>query len=199
VSKVSDLRTDNLQSLRGRKAAGLWYPSLHHKQPLRDGLSEGSSHRISGLQSLVNQTQQERNAALAALWQMTGYKPARDKLVTSNMGLVHLVARRYVRPGGLELEDIVQHGVIGLMRACDLYDPERSAFSSYAVMWIRQAIGRPAKASSFDGIRRPERITAKFYELRKYTRAARELLSVILCTPVILRFYPERATGIGPA
>jgi len=52
------------------------------------------------------------------------------------------IARRY-RHGGLPLDDLVQEGTVGLLRAVDLFDPARGyKFSTYAVWWIKQALRR---------------------------------------------------------
>lgn len=68
---------------------------------------------------------------------------AKSKLVTSNIRLVAKVAfdRRFRHR--MDPEDSVQFGLIGLMRACDKFDPDwGTRFSTYAVWWIRQAISR---------------------------------------------------------
>lgn len=62
-----------------------------------------------------------------------GDRDARDKLVTDNMGLVVSVARRYVGRGQ-ELEDLIQIGLIGLVKAIDRFDMEncpRMRFHSF--------------------------------------------------------------------
>jgi RNA polymerase primary sigma factor len=65
---------------------------------------------------------------------------ARALLIAANQGLVRSVALRYRRPG-LEVEDLVQEGNVGLLRAIERYDPSRgSRFATYAVWWVRQAI-----------------------------------------------------------
>ena len=67
---------------------------------------------------------------------------ARRRFVEANQRLVVSVARRY-RERGLELEDLVQEGNLGLLRAIDRFDPERGLkFSTYALWWIKQAIQR---------------------------------------------------------
>lgn len=65
-----------------------------------------------------------------------------DTSVEANLGLVHMIARRYVGTtgGALEFQDLVQVGAMGLERARDTYDPERGAFATYAAWWIREAI-----------------------------------------------------------
>src|SRR4051794_30847132 len=65
---------------------------------------------------------------------------ARNERVMENQGLVHQVARGF-RGRGVALEDLVQFGNIGLIRAAEKFEPERGLrFSTYAVYWIRQAI-----------------------------------------------------------
>jgi len=67
---------------------------------------------------------------------------ARAAFVAANHGLVVAVARRY-QHHGLPLDDLVQEGTVGLLRAVDLFDPARGTkFSTYAVWWIKQAIRR---------------------------------------------------------
>lgn len=68
---------------------------------------------------------------------------ARATFVASNLRYVEMLARRRGLKKHLTLEDLVQEGVIGLMRATDLYDPERGfRFKTYATWWIEQRIRR---------------------------------------------------------
>lgn len=67
---------------------------------------------------------------------------ARNAFVAANLGLVTMIARRYER-GHLSFADLIQEGNTGLLKAVDRFDPERGhRFSTYAVWWIRHAIGR---------------------------------------------------------
>ncbi len=60
----------------------------------------------------------------------------------ANGRLVVALARRY-QHRGLPLDDLVQEGAVGLLRAVDLFDPARGyKFSTYAVWWITQALRR---------------------------------------------------------
>jgi RNA polymerase primary sigma factor len=62
--------------------------------------------------------------------------------VTSNLGLVVSVARRY-QHSGMPLADLIQDGNLGLLKAVERFDPEKGfRFSTYATWWIRHAIGR---------------------------------------------------------
>lgn len=70
---------------------------------------------------------------------------ARDVLVRKNLRLVADAAKRYYLPEGsaLDRDDLFQAGVEGLMRAVQKFDPSRKTrFSTYAVPWIKQSIGR---------------------------------------------------------
>ena len=73
-----------------------------------------------------------------------GSDKARNQLVLANMRLVAMHARKYAH-SGLDLDDLIQQGTIGLIRASEKFDPDRDvAFSTYASFWIRQAISRIA-------------------------------------------------------
>lgn len=67
---------------------------------------------------------------------------AQARLVECNLRLVIKVARRF-SGRGLDFEDLVQEGNLGLIRAAQLFDPDKGArFSTYATMWIIQSISR---------------------------------------------------------
>ena len=67
---------------------------------------------------------------------------AKELLVNSNLRLVASNARRYQNQG-LPLADLVQEGMLGLIRASEKFDWRKGfRFSTYATLWIRQAIQR---------------------------------------------------------
>ncbi len=66
---------------------------------------------------------------------------AKDKLVLSNLRLVVSIARRYAWIDGCSFDDVMSHGVIGLMKALDRFDPKEGVrFSTYGTQWILQEI-----------------------------------------------------------
>ena len=67
---------------------------------------------------------------------------AKDRMINSNLRLVISVARKY-QGQGLTLGDLIQEGMLGLIRASEKFDWRKGfKFSTYATWWIRQAIQR---------------------------------------------------------
>jgi RNA polymerase primary sigma factor len=67
---------------------------------------------------------------------------AKEKMINSNLRLVVSQARRY-QGHGLPMEDLVQEGMLGLIRAVEKFDWRRGfKFSTYGTLWIRQALQR---------------------------------------------------------
>ncbi len=73
---------------------------------------------------------------------------ARDLMVAANMRLVVSIVRPYLAPnavagGALSMEDLVQEGSLGLLKAVSRFRPERGhRFSTYATWWIRTTVQR---------------------------------------------------------
>ncbi|MDQ3815291.1 MAG: sigma-70 family RNA polymerase sigma factor [Armatimonadota bacterium] len=100
------------------------------------------AHHMSHI-PLLSADEEKRLARLARSGTPEEQVAARQKLVESNWRLVVHIARRYTGRSTLPLLDIVQEGIIGLMRAVERFDPCREQrLSTYATWWIRQSINR---------------------------------------------------------
>ena len=85
---------------------------------------------------LLSKEEELETAKLAA----KGNKAAAEKLVTSNLRFVIMVAKKY-QGKGLPLQDMISEGNMGLLNAAKHFDAEKGyRFITYAVWWVRQAI-----------------------------------------------------------
>jgi len=88
-----------------------------------------------------NALREPASPALRRLRKKT-YDALLSQALLANQSLILLIARRYLRHvTSLEVEDLVQHGYIAMLRALDTYEEEKSSFNTYARWWIRSYIG----------------------------------------------------------
>lgn len=119
----------------GRPDAGGQEGMADAPQAQGSGTDTGQESRASGKLSV------DEERALLKAWQ-AGERGARDRLVMAHMTLVHQVARRYVADANRR-DDMVQEGLLGLMRAAESFDVSHDVrFATYATYWIRSRIQR---------------------------------------------------------
>ena len=89
-----------------------------------------------------------------------GDTAAQKQLITANLALVLRAVRDYKR-SGIPMDDLVQEGNLGLIRAAQSFDPSAhtARFATYARFWIRASLLR-ALASNGSLIQLPERSTS---------------------------------------
>ena len=95
---------------------------------------------------VVEQTGQDEKEFLSQVMKLQKsldvMETAKNRLMESNLRLVVSIARKYLHCG-LGIEDLIQEGNLGLMRAIDKFDYERGCkLSTYASWWIRQSMSR---------------------------------------------------------
>jgi len=108
-----------------------------------------------------------------------GDSRARDRMVRANLRLVVNIARSYTGKG-LPLQDLIEEGNLGLLRAVEGFDPDMDTrFSTYASYWIKQSIKRALVNSA-----KTIRIPAYMVELlSKWRRATAKLQDKFNRTP----------------
>ena len=98
---------------------------------------------LRGLRAFPPLSRAEEHAL--ALRARAGDVEAKQKLVRHNLAFVLVIARKQ-RRGSVRLDDVIQEGNLGLLRAVDKFDPHAGTrFLTYAAWWIRAYIGKYLK------------------------------------------------------
>jgi RNA polymerase sigma-32 factor len=127
-----------------------------------------------------------------ALRSRQGDQDATTRLVNSHLPFVVKMARKY-RNYGPPLQDLVQEGTIGLLRAANRFDPGRDVrFATYAMWWVRAAI-QDHVVRSWSSVRIGTTATQKtlFFKLRRMMvelRDGADALGEELLAPLAKRF-----------
>jgi RNA polymerase primary sigma factor len=155
VSKVGDdlgLDTDQVEALQQRleeEGIGVTDDCGNTDVPTTEVTNrEMATYTTDALQQFLNEAGRHKLLTPAEEIELAkrierGDLAAKDRMIESNLRLVVSIARKYQNVGELALLDLVQEGTLGLIRAVEKFDWRKGyRFSTYATLWIRQAIGR---------------------------------------------------------
>ena len=133
----------------------------HEEQELATTVRNGQRTAEKFARGEVSYRQREQAESDAAV--------ARETMVKSNLRLVVNIAKKYAKRG-VPLNDLINEGNLGLIRAVEGFDPDQNTrFSTYASWWIKQAIKRSLINSD-----KPVHIPAYMVEMISRFREANE-------------------------
>lgn len=164
---VKTFRNVSYKKYSGPGEDSVW-DYLHDMSPIPLLSSEGEADLTRGIMVLkwqIKEANKTENSS-RALNASKKLKEKTDMLTTSNLRLVVSIAKKYTQRG-LLLQDLIQEGNLGLMRAVEKFDYNRGfKFSTYAHWWIRQAVTKGI-ADSARVIRLPIHMTDAGFRFAK--------------------------------
>lgn len=149
---IENLPETSQEDRQARRSLKTWKPDKADEQ---QDFSSLTAYLREVYQVDLLTREQERDLAERI---QQGDQEARERLIEANLRLVLSMARKFLGMG-LNFQDLVQEGNMGLMEAVEKFDPARGCrFSTYACWWIRQAISRSI-ANKGRSIRLPVHVT----------------------------------------
>jgi RNA polymerase sigma factor (sigma-70 family) len=139
------------RTLPERKARGQLNAFWHHRtvrDELRDRMNRADDEALGDILDRADEdaegaedaAQFDDEATALAVRAQAGDPAAREQLIDRLLPLVSALARRY-RTEALDQTDLIQEGIVGVLRALERYEPQRGVpFAAYATWWIRQGL-----------------------------------------------------------
>ena len=177
--KISKMEQEYAASFKGsvQDSVKLYLKSIGESKLLKadeetivaNQIKEGREAKVL----LETETDIEKRKELAAL--VLKGEDAEKELIEKNLRLVVSIAKKY-SGRGLDFQDLIQEGNIGVIKAVEKFDPTKGfKFSTYATWWIRQSITR-AIADQARTIRIPVHMVET---MNKLTRIQREMVQIL--------------------
>ena len=177
--KISKMEQEYAASFKGsvQDSVKLYLKSIGESKLLKADEEAIVANRIKegreAAELLKDETDIEKRKALAAL--VLDGENAEKELIEKNLRLVVSIAKKY-SGRGLDFQDLIQEGNIGVIKAVEKFDPSKGfKFSTYATWWIRQSITR-AIADQARTIRIPVHMVET---MNKLTRIQREMVQIL--------------------
>src|ERR1700716_223679 len=123
-------------------------PTTTRESPLQRGVvrrppgtSPRPAERIATRRASCSALQRARSEQLLVVAAKRGGMRERERMIEAFRPAIAHIARRYRRQAAVSWMELMQEGVVGLLRALERYDPQRgSRFWAYASWWVRQAM-----------------------------------------------------------
>jgi len=163
VSDTAPAHTDSFAESFDRAAAG--GRELREHEGLPAGERRSGAQVLERLRQLDAAEPSEDHLSALATNAQTGDREAVARLVEGLLPAVGRMARRYAGRD-VDASDLVQEGVVGVLRALARFEPERGSFPGYARWWIRQAM-QQAIAEQSRAVRLPTHVLWELHDLRE--------------------------------